>query len=93
MSKPGSSQKQPDPKVYVYAPFSCLIFRIALKIFPMLGSRGVLRWNVLREGKPGGFETRGLPKPFSGKALIMSRALLKMFLVGACFRPRKRKRI
>ena len=46
---------------------------------------------ILREAKPGGFQTRVFPI-FSGKVQIVSRTLSGLFLVGALKRPRKRKR-
>ena len=48
----------------------------------------------LGECKPGGFPNPGVAHFFSGKGLIVSRALWGMFLVGAWLnRPRKRKGI
>ena len=47
--------------------------------------------DVLREAKPGGFQTRVFPT-FSGKVQIVSRTLSGLVFVGALNRPRKRKR-
>ena len=47
---------------------------------------------ILREAKPGGFQTRVFPPLFSGKVQIVSWTLSGLFLVGALNRPRKRKR-
>ena len=46
---------------------------------------------LLREAKPGGFQTGGFPT-FLGKVQIVSRTLSGLFLVRALNRPRKRKR-
>ena len=46
---------------------------------------------LLREAKPGGFQTRVFPI-FSGKVQLVSRTLSGLFLVGALNRPRARKR-
>ena len=54
------------------------------KVTPQVSKLG-----VLREAKPGGFQTGGFPL-FSGKVQIVSRTRSGLFLVGA--RPRKRKR-
>ena len=55
--------------------------RVRFVIFPKI---------ILREAKPGGFQTGGFAT-FSGKVPIVSRTLLGLFLVGALKRPRKRK--
>ena len=52
-----------------------------------------IRLEVLREAKPGGFQTGGFPTFFFGKGPgIVPRTLSGLFLLGAVNRPRKRKR-
>ena len=51
----------------------------------------ILGMEILREAKPGCFQTRGFPI-FLGKVQIVSRTLSGLVLVGALNRPRKRKR-
>ena len=57
----------------------------------------VMIWTplILREAKPGVFQTGAFPGRFplfSGKVRIVSRTLSGLFLFGAVNRPRKRKR-